>query len=63
MPKFRIERQVKEAEGYQTMEVEAVNIEQAVSLLKNGEGKIIEHEVEVIDLEEFKASEVYEFND
>ena len=58
--KYRIAREIKLAEGYQTIEVEAVDEDAAFLLFKAGEGDIVEECVEVIESEEISFHDIYE---
>ena len=49
--KYRIERQVTSANGYQTFEVEADSREEAKQLFLDEKSEMVESEVEVEDLE------------
>lgn len=63
MAKFRIDRDVVSAEGTQTFEVEAENLEEAIKKFDAGESEIVEHEVEVVALSHFDNADIYEYQD
>lgn len=59
MKKYRIIRYVTEAHGTQEFEVYADNGDSAFEKFKNGEGELVDSEVEVIALGEDSLNDVY----
>jgi len=51
MHKYMIPVCVTKAEGQQTFSVEADSPEEAIEAFKNGEGELVEEEIEVTDLD------------
>lgn len=56
--KYRIQRDITGAEGWQVFEVEAPSRDEAIELLRCGHGEIVEDEVEVTSLAEFDPDDV-----
>ncbi|ATW92484.1 TPA: hypothetical protein ACW9LQ_003122 [Enterobacter hormaechei] len=54
MKRFLFTTEVKLAEGSQTFRVDDESLEEAIEILESGGGDIYEHEVEVVDIGEFK---------
>jgi hypothetical protein len=63
MKKYRGEREVQSAEGSQEFEVVATNAEEALEKYMNGEGRLVESDVEVIALSDFIMDSIYEVED
>lgn len=63
MAKYRVDLDVVDAGGQQTIEVEAESLEEAFKKLQNGDGDIVEHEVEVTSLSEYCLLDVYASED
>ena len=59
MSRFRCPRDVAQAEGDQTFEVEAKDIEEAMQMFAKGEGVLVETDVEVIHLDDYDLTTVY----
>ena len=59
MSRFRCPRDVAQAEGDQTFEVEAEDIEEAIQMFEKGEGVLVETDIEVMHLDDYDLSSVY----
>jgi len=51
MAKYHINTKIKSAKGFQTWEIEADSSDNALELFKNGEGNVVEEEIEITSLE------------
>lgn len=61
--KYRIDLTVIQAEGWQGLEIEADSLQDACEKLKNGEGKIIAEEIDVMAVSEVRIEDIYETGD
>ena len=59
--KYRIDLDVVDASGMQTLEVEADSVQEAFEKLNSCEIVIVDHEVEVTELSEVLIDDIYEF--
>lgn len=59
--KFRVERDIVNAQGTQTYEIEALSIDEAVTKFNRGEGDLVDEELEVTpDSNRITSADVYE---
>lgn len=56
--KFRCERQIECAEGYQEFEVEAESEEDAIKMFKADKGELVHSECEVVSLSGYDLSSI-----